>query len=102
MIRRPPRSTLFPYTTLFRSSSTPAVPILDLRLGEIHLDLLGLKVDTSEDRKSASLDSSPSKTLYNLFPLQHNRLNAPTPSGGRLTYRRGAGENTRASRAPPS
>src|SRR5260370_26401442 len=26
MIRRPPRSTLFPYTTLFRSSTTPPVP----------------------------------------------------------------------------
>src|SRR3712207_6850150 len=26
MIRRPPRSTLFPYTTLFRSASVPAVP----------------------------------------------------------------------------
>src|SRR5256885_5100746 len=26
MIRRPPRSTLFPYTTLFRSSGTPARP----------------------------------------------------------------------------
>src|SRR3712207_7105806 len=26
MIRRPPRSTLFPYTTLFRSSTTPVVP----------------------------------------------------------------------------
>src|SRR6266571_3018644 len=27
MIRRPPRSTLFPYTTLFRSTSTPAAPM---------------------------------------------------------------------------
>src|SRR3712207_9364571 len=27
MIRRPPRSTLFPYTTLFRSMITPAVPV---------------------------------------------------------------------------
>src|SRR2546422_1108315 len=31
MIRRPPRSTLFPYTTLFRSSSTKVSPI-ELRL----------------------------------------------------------------------
>src|SRR2546427_856488 len=29
MIRRPPRSTLFPYTTLFRSSSAPAPALLD-------------------------------------------------------------------------
>src|SRR3712207_7154529 len=33
MIRRPPRSTLFPYTTLFRSS--PRAPVLD-----VHLDVL--------------------------------------------------------------
>src|SRR5258707_8655496 len=30
MIRRPPRSTLFPYTTLFRSSATRAPPIIIL------------------------------------------------------------------------
>src|SRR5260370_23829037 len=29
MIRRPPRSTLFPYTTLFRSNSIPALPTFD-------------------------------------------------------------------------
>src|SRR3712207_8174432 len=34
MIRRPPRSTLFPYTTLFRSSPTH-IARLDLRTGEI-------------------------------------------------------------------
>src|SRR2546425_7604482 len=34
MIRRPPRSTLFPYTTLFRSLATVSVP-LDVRIGEI-------------------------------------------------------------------
>src|SRR2546430_7118630 len=31
MIRRPPRSTLFPYTTLFRSPSLPASPAADRR-----------------------------------------------------------------------
>src|SRR5258708_31624435 len=38
MIRRPPRSTLFPYTTLFRSatrSSTAASRILPIRSGEV-------------------------------------------------------------------
>src|SRR2546422_2680696 len=42
MIRRPPRSTLFPYTTLFRSAAQrvlgpqeePLLPVLDLRDGE--------------------------------------------------------------------
>src|SRR5687767_15480267 len=32
MIRRPPRSTLFPYTTLFRSSVRPEVPGLSVRV----------------------------------------------------------------------
>src|SRR2546429_8608054 len=36
MIRRPPRSTLFPYTTLFRSHPVPLVPHLVLAEGEIH------------------------------------------------------------------
>src|SRR3712207_8317612 len=30
MIRRPPRSTLFPYTTLFRSCETPTNPLLNI------------------------------------------------------------------------
>src|SRR3712207_8985589 len=32
MLRRPPRSTLFPYTTLFRSRSHRAIPRIDVRL----------------------------------------------------------------------
>src|SRR2546422_1589111 len=35
MIRRPPRSTLFPYTTLFRSSAFPDLAHLHQRMGEI-------------------------------------------------------------------
>src|SRR5438445_6101245 len=43
MIRRPPRSTLFPYTTLFRSGSGPAVERLAYRLDEVpHPDGLRL------------------------------------------------------------
>src|SRR3712207_9056226 len=37
MIRRPPRSTLFPYTTLFRSGLDPAAERLALGLGLAHL-----------------------------------------------------------------
>src|SRR2546422_8116897 len=37
MIRRPPRSTLFPYTTLFRSNSTDAPGITDSSLGNANL-----------------------------------------------------------------
>src|SRR2546430_4410472 len=52
MIRRPPRSTLFPYTTLFRSVPTldamaaslpfaalPVCPVLDARKGEVYASL---------------------------------------------------------------
>src|SRR5256885_6680627 len=44
MIRRPPRSTLFPYTTLFRSPAHPAValPIAELQRVE-HLDARDLR-----------------------------------------------------------
>src|SRR2546426_8678289 len=46
MIRRPPRSTLFPYTTLFRSPHEPAFDAKTLRervgtTGEEHLELSG-------------------------------------------------------------
>src|SRR3970282_843550 len=37
MIRRPPRSTLFPYTTLFRSWQTPTVHTAERRTGEYRL-----------------------------------------------------------------
>src|SRR3990172_8401547 len=66
MIRRPPRSTLFPYTTLFRSprflrlrhgvSRSPA------RLGD---DLLPRR--RSQDRKSTRLNSSHGYISYSLF-----------------------------------
>src|SRR2546427_8629303 len=36
MIRRPPRSTLFPYTTLFRSSRGTAIRIADKRVLDVH------------------------------------------------------------------
>src|SRR5258708_39820275 len=40
MIRRPPRSTLFPYTTLFRSDGTHAANNLDLKVHNITIPLL--------------------------------------------------------------
>src|SRR2546426_10462752 len=54
MIRRPPRSTLFPYTTLFRSRFLPAhqglhprarvLGVIDLRPPVPHADVMGLEV----------------------------------------------------------
>src|SRR5688572_31520776 len=66
MIRRPPRSTLFPYTTLFRSDSTLAryqVVIFALTTGDV------LSED-DEDRKSTRLNSSHSQISYAVFCLK--------------------------------
>src|SRR2546430_10290932 len=85
MIRRPPRSTLFPYTTLFRSMHpNPAVRHAARVLrGEPRIRLLE-PLDYSEfihlDRKSTRLNSSHSQISYAVFCLkkkktQHELLN---------------------------
>src|SRR3712207_7869259 len=99
MIRRPPRSTLFPYTTLFRSDDEP-----DLRVG----DTVTLKIDGQPtewtlvgfvesptqrpflyapdraDRKSTRLNSSHANISYAVFCLKkkkkrHILANSTTP-----------------------
>src|SRR3712207_8752328 len=71
MIRRPPRSTLFPYTTLFRSEALLEVayaPALRLELFE---DLLFLAVVLRlVDRKSTRLNSSHANISYAVFCLK--------------------------------
>src|SRR5688572_31131456 len=77
MIRRPPRSTLFPYTTLFRSVVNAAVPDVD-RLsiqvrrfdGNCHQADAGRDEDASRDRKSTRLNSSHSQISYAVFCLK--------------------------------
>src|SRR3712207_8335650 len=83
MIRRPPRSTLFPYTTLFRSPGTaqppePGLTRLPLgvgrrRAGDAHhrdRDLpAGLEVQVG-DRKSTRLNSSHANISYAVFCLK--------------------------------
>src|SRR3712207_7386868 len=92
MIRRPPRSTLFPYTTLFRSAGCT------LALGGVHLVAqdgvvpdrfenpnlpyqpaeLGLPEDSfkdaSRDRKSTRLNSSHANISYAVFCLKKNTM----------------------------
>src|SRR6266849_8544543 len=68
MIRRPPRSTLFPYTTLFRSQK-----FLDLGKrseGVLVAYLMGHDPDPSEDRKSTRLNSSHEWISYAVFCLK--------------------------------
>src|SRR5688572_31069608 len=55
MIRRPPRSTLFPYTTLFRSALVFPVRLLVLaRDARLALEVLDSAVDASEDEHDQS------------------------------------------------
>src|SRR3712207_8983202 len=97
MIRRPPRSTLFPYTTLFRSNTghllvvdahggaapLPAFSFKQpLRLAE-HLDESGavsqVGVDAlTEDRKSTRLNSSHANISYAVFCLKKKILKSNT------------------------
>src|SRR2546430_12540243 len=83
MIRRPPRSTLFPYTTLFRSTNVYH------RVKDRHPDLLLLKNDHlacrkcgaiscqfgtfARDRKSTRLNSSHSQISYAVFCLKKKK-----------------------------
>src|SRR2546421_6094173 len=86
MIRRPPRSTLFPYTTLFRSQSAagaaalqevgPAHP-LPAR-GEQHFGVGGVHGDINEpDRKSTRLNSSHDQISYAVFCLKKKKKSYP-------------------------
>src|SRR3712207_8738114 len=102
MIRRPPRSTLFPYTTLFRSAGHVghhhdratqdadhedvaalvvgldllghlAQPLLDLGLGEEDVDEVFLHVRRVQDRKSTRLNSSHAYISYAVFCLKKKK-----------------------------
>src|SRR2546430_13359251 len=67
MIRRPPRSTLFPYTTLFRS----LVKLHAARQGLMYDLLAGrIRVGATGDRKSTRLNSSHSQISYAVFCLK--------------------------------
>src|SRR2546430_8687072 len=77
MIRRPPRSTLFPYTTLFRSRSYALDAISPKALVFLHPDdaaELGLADGDMArvDRKSTRLNSSHSQISYAVFCLKRN------------------------------
>src|SRR2546430_5577418 len=67
MIRRPPRSTLFPYTTLFRSRSPSA---RHSRVSRCVHSANRLAFSTPQDRKSTRLNSSHSQISYAVFCLK--------------------------------
>src|SRR5271169_6993649 len=66
MIRRPPRSTLFPYTTLFRSRDQS-----DLALH--FLSVFGHRETQQLDRKSTRLNSSHGSSSYAVFGLKKKK-----------------------------
>src|SRR3712207_7304032 len=73
MIRRPPRSTLFPYTTLFRSRGVAEVRETfesALVMGREALIGLGVPRLEAEDRKSKRLKSSHAHISYAVFCLK--------------------------------
>src|SRR3712207_7214524 len=99
MIRRPPRSTLFPYTTLFRSRHIESCPVCDderhrlvspaallgatpifikapewLRHKTIdEVQLLPHEAEADEDRKSTRLNSSHANISYAVFCLKKKK-----------------------------
>src|SRR2546430_8030404 len=93
MIRRPPRSTLFPYTTLFRSAPggrahertgaarAPAARGVAARVVERVSRFACLWVEcfvAAADRKSTRLNSSHSQISYAVFCLKKKKIHIPT------------------------
>src|SRR5689334_24261659 len=96
MIRRPPRSTLFPYTTLFRSLLTVIMGLLVVRAG---VDpWLALPV---VDRKSTRLNSSHSSISYAVFCLKKKKkTNTYYPEGHAKPTKHATGSHAPGTRPP--
>src|SRR2546427_4194643 len=73
MIRRPPRSTLFPYTTLFRSRRADAPNALEYNWGGFDMRW-ELEAVGGGDRKSTRLNSSHSQISYAVFCLKKKKI----------------------------
>src|SRR2546426_5649206 len=100
MIRRPPRSTLFPYTTLFRSAVSATTPLNDPWSAVATLDIswsrlkrhdqdgatadlgglgaLALTIGVARDRKSTRLNSSHLVISYAVFCLKKKKRRQPS------------------------
>src|SRR5215203_7183808 len=73
MIRRPPRSTLFPYTTLFRSNQVTAVVLLRSSRRLRAVASLCPPCRSWLDRKSTRLNSSHANISYAVFCLKKKK-----------------------------
>src|SRR2546422_1805322 len=72
MIRRPPRSTLFPYTTLFRSLRIDEVAVAR-RVGALVHERDEKRRPCDQDRKSTRLNSSHGYISYAVFCLKKKK-----------------------------
>src|SRR3989442_4702448 len=86
MIRRPPRSTLFPYTTLFRSEPAEIKRIVDAceQSFDVAADREVTLEANPEDRKSTRLNSSHVRISYAVFCLK--KKTSPPHGGPRCTH----------------
>src|SRR5438874_10630779 len=92
LVRRPPRSTLFPYTTLFRSVHEPERPyrLWEGRVASVHGPQLEVAVpgrsagelmSARQDRKSTRLNSSHVEISYAVFSLKKKiKSRSPIPT----------------------
>src|SRR5688572_30952639 len=90
MLRRAPSSTLFPYTTLFRSTGALGLTFWLVRNSSVYGDIAryasteadlatGLILEAGEgDRKSTRLNSSHSQISYAVFCLKKKKLRSRT------------------------
>src|SRR5436853_2453945 len=74
MIPRPPRSTLFPYTTLFRSKLADEAGASITRIIDAAEQVSKLVADISTDRKSTRLNSSHLGISYAVFCLKKKKV----------------------------
>src|SRR2546427_6816309 len=99
MIRRPPRSTLFPYTTLFRSRiffglddatfiDTDATLLFDPEADDVRavIEFANTQLLEMRDRKSTRLNSSHSQISYAVFCLKKKKKKM-TDILGMITYK---------------
>src|SRR5260221_7222796 len=84
MIRRPPRSTLFPYTTLFRSPEKEDQEYVDSIIDAVHWLGFGWK---EADRKSTRLNSSHTVISYAVFCLKKKKHTSELQSHSDLVCR---------------
>src|SRR5438445_1345201 len=85
MIRRPPRSTLFPYTTLFRSS----LPCCSATLPtSFNADATRGCTGPYTDRKSTRLNSSHANISYAVFCLKKKKKKNKQPARTKLIQRK--------------